>query len=449
MKTLARTHRLFHLALALCAMLMLTLSACGGGSSDASTGGGTDPDPSVSGGNPNTKDAEPVSVSAYLNRPATFNLYLTNTSDKTIELTSGGFDEDSNKNLAFSMFSTAVGDAAPYVSSVLGPKTLAAKETLTLTFIFKPIANATDVSVFEIFYKSGSGTKKIRYAITGTVLPGVPSEELIDTDKDGVPDHSDNCKRNYNPLQEDTDQDGVGNICDTGGSGGTGGGGSTDTPATSLDGDKEFRIDRLYAYIQASGTDGVSIGELDGAYVGINFTDDLFSLDAITSDDVYIGTSAEGYFNGNNIVIHTDAATGTFTSGTEITVDGLHATLHADGVKSIVAAPDGSFGLILDIDLTTGSIPVSDLPGLTATDFTMLADKKLATYYNQTDKTWHGAYPTAPNMTLALAGYTKITEEGMYDENGNPLLNEGVAAGSLQRTPYIFLVIEGQVIEPR
>lgn len=37
---------------------------------------------------------------------------------------------------------------------------------------------------------------------------------LLDTDHDGVPDHSDNCPDTYNPTQVDTDNDGIGDACD-------------------------------------------------------------------------------------------------------------------------------------------------------------------------------------------------------------------------------------------
>lgn len=35
-----------------------------------------------------------------------------------------------------------------------------------------------------------------------------------DIDQDGIPDNMDNCKFTYNPTQEDTDGDGIGNLCD-------------------------------------------------------------------------------------------------------------------------------------------------------------------------------------------------------------------------------------------
>lgn len=35
-----------------------------------------------------------------------------------------------------------------------------------------------------------------------------------DVDLDGTQDNSDNCKFTYNPAQEDTDSDGIGNVCD-------------------------------------------------------------------------------------------------------------------------------------------------------------------------------------------------------------------------------------------
>ena len=35
-----------------------------------------------------------------------------------------------------------------------------------------------------------------------------------DIDADGVPDNEDNCVNDFNPTQEDTDGDGIGNACD-------------------------------------------------------------------------------------------------------------------------------------------------------------------------------------------------------------------------------------------
>src|SRR5262249_6573395 len=36
----------------------------------------------------------------------------------------------------------------------------------------------------------------------------------VDTDKDGIPDRSDNCPLVFNPDQADRDHDGVGDVCD-------------------------------------------------------------------------------------------------------------------------------------------------------------------------------------------------------------------------------------------
>jgi hypothetical protein len=44
--------------------------------------------------------------------------------------------------------------------------------------------------------------------------PGIPSGAVLpDTDGDGIPDFADNCESTYNPAQEDSDGDGVGDAC--------------------------------------------------------------------------------------------------------------------------------------------------------------------------------------------------------------------------------------------
>ena len=41
----------------------------------------------------------------------------------------------------------------------------------------------------------------------------VPNEE--DIDNDGIPNNDDNCPEDHNPDQQDTDDDGIGDVCDT------------------------------------------------------------------------------------------------------------------------------------------------------------------------------------------------------------------------------------------
>jgi hypothetical protein len=58
--------------------------------------------------------------------------------------------------------------------------------------------------------------KKIILIVTFLLLISFIQAEVIhDADMDGIGSDVDNCPLDYNPLQEDMDYDGIGNICDT------------------------------------------------------------------------------------------------------------------------------------------------------------------------------------------------------------------------------------------
>jgi len=63
----------------------------------------------------------------------------------------------------------------------------------------------------NIFDKSYQG---YNYAY-GYVWPVRESFTPLDSDNDGVPDYRDNCPNNYNSEQTDTDNNGIGDRCDT------------------------------------------------------------------------------------------------------------------------------------------------------------------------------------------------------------------------------------------
>jgi hypothetical protein len=46
------------------------------------------------------------------------------------------------------------------------------------------------------------------------LVPKIHAEIISDVDMDGIPSNIDNCPLDYNPLQEDTNHNGIGDICD-------------------------------------------------------------------------------------------------------------------------------------------------------------------------------------------------------------------------------------------
>ena len=78
---------------------------------------------------------------------------------------------------------------------------------------FFPAGNCDAVSIAEVAGVSLKIIEQSEFAI-----PGLPSgfiyDFLAETDGDGIIDVSDNCRLTANPLQQDANADGYGNICD-------------------------------------------------------------------------------------------------------------------------------------------------------------------------------------------------------------------------------------------
>lgn len=78
-----------------------------------------------------------------------------------------------------------------------------------------------------------------------------------DADGDGICEDLDNCPLTYNPIQSDTDQDGIGDVCDTDFYGGTGVGIGTDTPRAKLHiADGHLYLDHMQGGLIMKAADG-------------------------------------------------------------------------------------------------------------------------------------------------------------------------------------------------
>ncbi|MCA9522313.1 MAG: thrombospondin type 3 repeat-containing protein [Myxococcales bacterium] len=133
-------------------------------------------------------------------------------------------------------FTDALPDSVTYVANSLKVGTTAAPEpadptvitanlgeldinaSVTITFRVKVSLDLdanTDVSNQGIFNADNIGDAKTDDPSTPVPNdPTVFSVDVPDTDKDGVPDHKDNCINVPNPDQIDTDKDGKGDACD-------------------------------------------------------------------------------------------------------------------------------------------------------------------------------------------------------------------------------------------
>ena len=81
------------------------------------------------------------------------------------------------------------------------------------TFFPTPVTLCDNVSITEVAGVSLTIIEQSEFAIPG-LASGFIYTFFPDTDGDGIVDPKDNCKATANPLQQDANADGYGNICD-------------------------------------------------------------------------------------------------------------------------------------------------------------------------------------------------------------------------------------------
>ena len=133
----------------------------------------------------------------------------------------------------------------------------------------------------------------------GIVLDDFVIEGInLDLDDDGIRDTEDNCLGISNPEQLDTDQDGLGNSCDT-----------DDDNDGVLDSEDAFPLDAT----ESVDTDGDGIGNVsdtDDDGDGVLDTEDAFPLDAtesVDTDEDGIGNNADTDDDGDGVLDTEDA----------------------------------------------------------------------------------------------------------------------------------------------
>jgi dipeptidyl aminopeptidase/acylaminoacyl peptidase len=71
-----------------------------------------------------------------------------------------------------------------------------------------------DAANSEIFVMNADGSNQTNLTNNGLDENGPDWQPQAVSDVDGVPDVSDNCPNAFNPEQADTDNDGIGDVCD-------------------------------------------------------------------------------------------------------------------------------------------------------------------------------------------------------------------------------------------
>jgi hypothetical protein len=115
---------------------------------------------------------------------------------------------------------TTVGAGPPFplgINSPLGGTFSCIIDTSTLVDCsspFSPVGFAAGSHTLRVVGIDVYGRPDKTPALTTFTVPSPPPPPVTDTDRDGVPDASDNCPSNANANQADDDKDGVGDACD-------------------------------------------------------------------------------------------------------------------------------------------------------------------------------------------------------------------------------------------
>ena len=135
-------------------------------------------------------------------------------------------------------------------------------------------------------------------AVGETVVRLIAPPEVFDADDDGVDDKVDNCEKVYNPNQNDSDADGVGDLCDE-----------------DIDGDGYLNVDDEFP------SDGTEWADMDGDGLGDNSDPDVDGDGLPNNIDPYPGVPAWDDIDGDGIENQLDP---------DVDGDGLENAIDAD-----------------------------------------------------------------------------------------------------------------------
>lgn len=174
----------------------------------------------------------------------------------------------------------------------------------------------------EILANNVEGTDEVEYGHYRFGCGDDGGEAPADGDDDGEPDASDNCPQMANPAQTDTDDDGMGNICDPDDD--NDGMDDTEDPC---DTDPENTCDDepgCTVGAPASGCDQLTLSNYTVSTTGLSI-DQLPFIPLVTPDDQEAVGSIEFDFNNNVLTAHFDLNEGYTVTDAEIVLDEIFA----------------------------------------------------------------------------------------------------------------------------
>ncbi len=268
------------------------------------------------------------------------------------------------------------------------------------------------------FSSSAPGNYSILHSISGGKTGALYNNQadftlhvtpaITDTDGDGVPDASDNCPSVSNPGQDDADNDGLGNACDTNSYAP-----AVATAAADASGNEGDTLATSGAFSDADGPSTLAITKVSGAGTVDDNGDGTWSWSLATTDN-----------GSGNVVVQ--ASDGEHTAA----IDSFNWSAANVAPTAIFNSPDVNEGSAINLSLTSPVDVVADLPTLQ-----YAFDCGDGSGYGTFSSTNTASCPTTDNGTRTVKGKIEDKDGGVTEYTDNVTINNVAPTASITGAP--------------